>query len=108
MTDQMEEKAEGKHNPIKNESSKGLSNERGTVAMARTADPNSATCQFFINHVDNPRLDTYGGGYTVFGKVTDGMNVVDAIAKVATTTRAGHENVPIKPIYIKSAKRKTV
>jgi len=107
MTDQMVEKSQGKHQPIKNESSNGLSNDRGTVAMARTADPNSATCQFFINHVDNPNLNTYGGGYTVFGKVIDGLDVVDKIAKVPTTTRGPHENVPLKPVYIKSAKRKT-
>lgn len=107
MTDQMVEKSEGKHQPIKNESSNGLSNDRGTVAMARTANPNSATCQFFINHVDNPNLNTYGGGYTVFGKVIDGIDVVDKIAKVPTTTRGPHENVPLKPVYIKSAKRKT-
>jgi len=106
MTDQMVEKSEGKHQPIKNESSNGLSNDRGTVAMARTANPNSATCQFFINHVDNPNLNTYGGGYTVFGKVIDGIDVVDKIAKVSTTTRGPHENVPLKPVYIKSAKRK--
>ena len=106
MTDQMVEKSEGKHQPIKNESSNGLSNDRGTVAMARTANPNSATCQFFINHVDNPNLNTYGGGYTVFGKVIDGIDVVDKIAKVPTTTRGPHENIPLKPVYIKSAKRK--
>ena len=106
MTDQMVEKSEGKHQPIKNESSNGLSNDRGTVAMARTANPNSATCQFFINHVDNPNLNTYGGGYTVFGKVIDGIDVVDKIAKVSTTTRGPHENIPLKPVYIKSAKRK--
>jgi peptidyl-prolyl cis-trans isomerase A (cyclophilin A) len=106
MTDQMVEKSEGKHQPIKNESSNGLSNDRGTVAMARTANPNSATCQFFINHVDNPNLNTYGGGYTVFGKVIDGIDVVDKIAKAPTTTRGPHENVPLKPVYIKSAKRK--
>ena len=102
MTDQMVEKSEGKHQPIKNESSNGLSNDRGTVAMARTANPNSATCQFFINHVDNPNLNTYGGGYTVFGKVIDGIDVVDKIAKVPTTTRGPHENVPLKPVYIKT------
>ena len=105
MTDQMVEKSEGKYQPIKNESSNGLSNDRGTVAMARTANPNSATCQFFINHVDNPNLNTAGGGYTVFGKVIDGIDVVDKIAKVPTTTRGPHENVPLKPVYIKSAKR---
>lgn len=107
MTDQMEEKSTGKHAPIKNESKGGLSNLRGTIAMARTNNPDSATCQFFINQVDNQNLDTYGGGYTAFGKVIDGMNVVDEIAKVPTTTRAGHQNVPVKPIYIKSARRKT-
>ena len=106
MSDQMEEKQE-KHAPIKNESGKGLSNERGTVAMARTNNPNSATCQFFINHATNRQLDDYGGGYAVFGKVIDGLDVVDVIAKTPTTTKAGHENVPVKPIYIKSAKRKT-
>jgi cyclophilin family peptidyl-prolyl cis-trans isomerase len=106
MSDQMDEKQQGKRSPIKNESGSGLSNERGTISMARTNDPNSATCQFFINHADNAKLDSYGGGYAVFGKVTEGMDVVDAIAKVATTSRSGHENVPVKPIYIKSAKRK--
>jgi len=107
MTDQMVEKSEGKHQPIKNESSNGLSNTRGTIAMARTPNPNSATCQFFINHADNPNLNTLGGGYAVFGKVTDGMDVVDQIAKVSTTTRGPYDNVPLKPVYIKSAKRKT-
>jgi cyclophilin family peptidyl-prolyl cis-trans isomerase len=106
VTDKMEEKAEGKLEPIKNESGNGLSNARGTIAMARTNDPNSATCQFFINHADNARLDTLGGGYAVFGKVIEGMDIVDSIAQVATTARAGQENVPVKPIYIKSAKRK--
>jgi cyclophilin family peptidyl-prolyl cis-trans isomerase len=106
MTDKMDEKAE-KHSSIKNESGKGLSNERGTIAMARTSNPDSATCQFFINHANNRQLDDAGGGYAVFGKVIDGMDVVDSIAKVATTSKAGHENVPVKPVYIKSAKRKT-
>lgn len=105
MNDQMQEKQT--RDPIKNESGNGLSNTRGTIAMARTNDPNSATAQFFINLFDtNNRLDTAGGGYTVFGKVTSGMDVVDAIAKVQTGFKGGHENVPIKPIYIKSAKRK--
>jgi peptidyl-prolyl cis-trans isomerase A (cyclophilin A) len=110
MTDQMVEKSEGKHRPIKNESGNGLSNVRGSIAMARTADLNSATCQFYINHVDNvvnPNLDTLGGGYAVFGKVIDGLDVVDKIAKLPTTTRSPYENVPVKPVYIKSAKRKT-
>jgi peptidyl-prolyl cis-trans isomerase A (cyclophilin A) len=106
MTDQMREKQEGKRAPIKNESGNGLSNKRGTIAMARTSDPNSATCQFFINHKDNPDLDTYGGGYAVFGKVTQGMDVVDAIAEVSRANRNGHQDVPVTPIYIKNAKRK--
>ena len=105
MTDQLREKPE-KHKPIKNESGNGLSNKRGTVAMARTADPNSATCQFFINHKDNPPLDNYGGGYAVFGKVTEGMDVVDKIAEAATTSKGGHDDVPVTTIYIKSVKRK--
>lgn len=107
MTDRMDEKSTGKNPPIKNESGKGLSNSRGTIAMARTNDPDSATCQFFINHADNKQLDNYGGGYAVFGKVIDGMDVVDKIAAVATTSKAGHRDVPQTPIYIKSAKRKT-
>ena len=71
----------------------------------RTSNPNSATSQFFINHVDNAALDNAGGGYAVFGKVIDGLDVVDAIAKVETTNKGGHGDVPTKPIYIKSAKR---
>jgi peptidyl-prolyl cis-trans isomerase A (cyclophilin A) len=105
MDDQMKEKQT--RAPIKNESGNGLSNTRGTIAMARTNDPNSATAQFFINLFDtNSRLDNAGGGYTVFGKVTSGMEVVDAIAKAQTGFKNGHEDVPVKPIYIKSAKRK--
>ena len=107
MDDQLVEKSVGKHQPIKNESSNGLSNQRGTVAMARTQSPDSATCQFFINHVNNANLDTYGGGYAVFGKVIDGMDVVDKIAQVPTSTRGPFEKVPLKPVYIKTAKRKT-
>jgi peptidyl-prolyl cis-trans isomerase A (cyclophilin A) len=107
MNDRIQDKKEGVRPSIKNESGNGLHNARGTIAMARTDNPNSATCQFFINHADNPRLDTLGGGYAVFGKVVEGMEVVDAIAKAPTTTRGYHENVPIKPIYIKSARRKT-
>ncbi|WP_216821139.1 peptidylprolyl isomerase [Singulisphaera sp. GP187] len=105
MNDQMQEKPT--RPPIKNESGNGLSNTRGTIAMARTNNPNSATAQFFINLFDtNSRLDTFGGGYTVFGKVTSGMDVVDAIAKVQTGFKNGMDDVPLKPIYIKSAKRK--
>jgi cyclophilin family peptidyl-prolyl cis-trans isomerase len=88
--------------PIKNEHSNGLKNTRGTIAMARTPDPNSATAQFFINLVDNGDLDR-GDGYAVFGKVVGGMEVVDRIATVVTTSRSGHQNVPSKPIVIKKA-----
>ena len=108
MDERMREKEQGKRPPIKNESGNGLSNQRGTIAMARTNDPNSATCQFFINHADNPRLDDYGGGYAVFGKVIEGMDVVDAIAKVPTTTKAGHQDVPVKPVTIQSVRRKSM
>ena len=102
----MNEKEAGKRAPIRNESGNGLSNVRGTIAMARTDDPNSATCQFFINHVDNRRLDDYGGGYAVFGKVISGMDVVDKIAKVQTGVRAGMRNVPVEAVTIKTARRK--
>lgn len=88
--------------PIVNESSNGLKNLRGTISMARTADPNSATSQFFINLVDNGGLDN-PPGYAVFGKVVAGMEVVDAIAKVRTGSRAGHQNVPLEPIVVKKA-----
>lgn len=105
------EKTEGVMAPIKNESGNGISNARGTIAMARTSDPNSATCQFFINHGDNKNLDSYGGGYAAFGKVTEGMDVVDAINKVPTTTKmeaktGPNGDVPVKAITIKSIKRK--
>jgi cyclophilin family peptidyl-prolyl cis-trans isomerase len=94
--------------PIDNEASNGLKNERGTIAMARTNDPNSATAQFFINHADNRLLDypkPDGYGYAVFGKVTHGMDVVDRIAKVATGNHpAGHRNVPLAPVIIQSVK----
>ena len=88
--------------PVRNESTNGLTNARGTLAMARTSDPDSATSQFFINLVDNERLDGRAGqpGYTVFGRVTDGMDVVDAIAAVDTTRRAGHGDVPRETIAI--------
>lgn len=105
LDDQMRDKKEGQRAPIKNESGNGLSNKRGTIAMARTNDPNSATSQFFINHADNPNLDNFGGGYAVFGKVVEGMDVVDEIAGAKTTSKSGHQDVPVKPIYIKSAKR---
>ena len=91
--------------PIENEANNGLKNERGTLAMARTSDPHSATSQFFINHVDNGFLDftsetLQGWGYAVFGRVTDGMDVVDAIARVPTGNKGGHQNVPSEAITI--------
>ena len=101
LTADMQQKA---GNPaIKNESGNGLKNARGSVAMARGNDLNSATSQFYINHVDNFSLDDTR--YCVFGKVIAGMDVVDAIAKVKTGTRAGHANVPREPITILSATR---
>ena len=89
--------------PIPLEAHNGLSNTRGTVAMARTAMPDSATSQFFINVVDNPNLDSYGGGYAVFGKVTQGMDVVDKIKTVQTGNKGPHQNVPLEPVLIKKA-----
>jgi peptidyl-prolyl cis-trans isomerase A (cyclophilin A) len=93
--------------PIINEANNGLPNARGTIAMARRSDPDSATCQFFINHVNNIPLNYTNPakpGYAVFGKVIQGMDTVDAIASVKTTTRKGYQNVPDKPMLIKSAK----
>ena len=91
--------------PIPLESHNGLSNVRGTIAMARTAIPDSATAQFFINVKDNVFLDAArspdGNGYAVFGKVTAGMDVVDRIRKVDTTTRAPYSDVPVQPVIIK-------
>jgi peptidyl-prolyl cis-trans isomerase A (cyclophilin A) len=93
--------------PIPLESRNGLQNLRGSVAMARTSDPASATAQFFINVADNTRLDQPnardGEGYAVFGKVVEGMNVVDQIRSVATETKGPHQNVPIKPVIIRKA-----
>jgi peptidyl-prolyl cis-trans isomerase A (cyclophilin A) len=90
--------------PIKNEFKE--SNVRGTIAMAKLpGNPDSATCQFFINLVDNGvDLDDQNGGFTVFGKVTEGMDVADKIASVQTTTKMGMGDVPIEPVVIKSAK----
>lgn len=92
--------------PIQNEANNGLRNERGTIAMARTRDPHSATSQFFINVVDNDFLNyssstPEGWGYCVFGRVTDGMQVVDQIKGMATNTKDGHQNVPVVDIVIK-------
>ncbi len=91
--------------PIINESGNGLSNARGTLAMARTNDPNSATAQFFINLVDNTNLDGRGGtpGYAVFGKVVEGMGVVDRIASVPTGSSGSFQDVPREPITIVKA-----
>jgi peptidyl-prolyl cis-trans isomerase A (cyclophilin A) len=94
--------------PIKNEASNGLKNLRGTISMARTSDPDSATAQFFLNLVDNASLDPNdsSAGYAVFGKITDGLDVIDKIAQVETTTMGQNENVPTKPVLIISARRK--
>ncbi len=95
--------------PIKNESDNNVSNARGTIAMARTSEPNSATAQFFINVVDNRRLDkAYAGdgvGYCVFGKVIEGMDVVDKIKGVKTGAFGSHNDVPVEDVVIKSVKR---
>jgi cyclophilin family peptidyl-prolyl cis-trans isomerase len=93
--------------PIKNEAVNRLSNLRGTIAMARTDDPNSATAQFFINSEDNKRLDKSddSDGYAVFGKVVDGMDVVDKIRRVKTSTQKGSKNVPNDDVVIKSVRR---
>jgi cyclophilin family peptidyl-prolyl cis-trans isomerase len=93
--------------PIVNEASNGLKNERGTIAMARTNNPDSATSQFFINHKDNTPLNYAGKGkpgYTVFGKVAEGMDGVDKIAAVKTARKGRYSDVPIKAVVIKSAK----
>jgi cyclophilin family peptidyl-prolyl cis-trans isomerase len=96
------------HAPIKNEANNGLTNQRGTLAMARTNDPNSATAQFFINYKDNSFLNhtsqtSSGWGYAVFGEVIEGMDVVDAMAKQATGNRGGHQDVPKTDIVIEKA-----
>lgn len=92
--------------PVENESDNGLSNRRGTLAMARTRDPDSATSQFFINLVDNRRLDGRNGmpGYTVFARVTEGMDVVDAIAAVPTARKDGRADVPRDPVTIEQVR----
>ncbi len=91
--------------PIELEVDRGLSNLRGTIAMARTGEPNSATSQFFINVVNNVNLDNLGGGYAVFGKVIAGMDTIDVIKSVQTTTKGPHANVPVSPVIIQSATR---
>jgi peptidyl-prolyl cis-trans isomerase A (cyclophilin A) len=106
----MREKSDGQKGKIRNESGNGLSNVRGSIAMARTPDPNSAQNQFFINVADNgktgPKLDTNGGGYAVFGKVIDGMNVVDKIVNVKTIRKGPYDDVPVEAVMIKTARRK--
>jgi peptidyl-prolyl cis-trans isomerase A (cyclophilin A) len=105
MTPDMKEKPT--RPPIPLESRNGLSNVRGTIAMARTMDPNSATAQFFINVKDNPFLDAAnardGNGYAVFGKVVEGLDVVDKIKAVPTGNKPPHQNVPLEPVVIKKA-----
>jgi len=103
FTKEMEQKSTEK--PIKNEAATGLPNKRGTISMARTMDPDSATSQFFINVADNAFLNynskqPQGHGYCAFGEVVEGMDVVDAIAKTKTGQRHGHGDVPIEEIII--------
>jgi peptidyl-prolyl cis-trans isomerase A (cyclophilin A) len=92
--------------PIKNEATNGLKNLRGTLSMARTNDIKSATSQFFVNLVDNAFLDNKPGnyGYAVFGKVVAGMEVIDIIAKSKTGRKSGHDDVPVEPVVVHSAK----
>jgi peptidyl-prolyl cis-trans isomerase B (cyclophilin B) len=106
MTAGLKEKSSGVQ--IENEAGNGLKNERGTVAMARTSDPHSATAQFFINVGDNDFLNhsaknAQGWGYAVFGKVTDGIDVVDAIRKVKTGNSGFHQDVPTEDVVIEKA-----
>lgn len=95
------------NDPIRNEAGNGVSNQRGTLAMARTNDPDSATAQFFINVKDNAFLDrsARSPGYAVFGRVIEGMDVVDEIKQVKTGSRGGHDDVPLEAVIIKSAKK---
>ena len=109
ITADMQDKP-GSRAPIENEANNGLKNDRGTLAMARTGDPHSATSQFFINHSDNAFLNfssesSQGWGYAVFAKVTDGMHVVDAMAKVETGNMGGHQDVPVAIITITGVSR---
>ena len=95
--------------PIANEASNGLKNVRGSLAMARTGDPHSASSQFFINTVDNPFLDftaetVQGYGYAVFGQVVEGLETLDAIKKVSTGSRDGYDDVPVDPVVIESVR----
>ncbi len=104
ITADMEDKPSSR-TPINNEANNGLTNDRGTLAMARTNDPHSATSQFFINHKDNGFLNhssesPQGWGYAVFGKVTEGMDIVDNMAAVQTGNKGGHQDVPLETITI--------
>lgn len=106
FNEEMEQKAG--EAPIENEADNGLKNDTGTLAMARTMDPHSASSQFFINIKDNDFLnfrskDSSGWGYCVFGKVTAGMDVVNKIKGVSTTTRSGHSDVPVEAVVIETA-----
>ena len=108
LTLKMEEKPTNA--PVKNEADNGLKNDRGTIAMARTMDPHSATAQFFINLVDNGFLNhtaptMQGWGYCVFGKVVDGMDVVDKIGKTMTGSRPPYDDVPLDSVLINEASR---
>ena len=108
LTLKMEEKPTNA--PVKNEADNGLKNDRGTIAMARTMDPHSATAQFFINLVDNDFLNhtaptMQGWGYCVFGKVVDGMDVVDKIGKTKTGSRPPYDDVPLDSVLINEASR---
>jgi peptidyl-prolyl cis-trans isomerase B (cyclophilin B) len=101
---EMQEKSS--RDPIINEADNGLKNEKGSVAMARTNDPDSATAQFFINHKDNDFLNYEGPdnpGYAVFAKTVEGMDIVDAIAQVKTTRKGMYDDVPVEPVVIESA-----
>ena len=103
-------RAKPTYDPIVNEAANGLENRRGTIAMARTSDPDSATCQFFINHRDNSFLDYKGPqpdkiGYAVFGRVIDGMDVVDKIASVKTGSSGPYDDVPKEPVKIISVRK---
>ena len=106
LTEDMQNKPSGTA-PIQNEANNGLANDRGSIAMARTMDPHSATGQFFINHKDNDFLNhtaetAQGWGYAVFGKVTDGMDVVDQLAESATGVVGGYQDAPLEPVTIES------
>lgn len=106
FTEEMEQKST--NDPIKNEADNGISNEIGTIAMARTPDPHSASSQFFINVSNNTFLDfsaptANGWGYCVFGKVVDGLDIVKAIEKVETGSRSGHQDVPKDNVIIEKA-----